>query len=103
MVLSLTHGVGKHGPEQKNEWKENTERESCQNGMFRSLVNIRQRDRFKNTFIEWKFRNVVNFVNEFERKKWDWAGHVVRIMDNKGTYKIKSCYIINNGEKVDSF
>lgn len=40
-----------------------------------------------------KMRNATNFVHEVKSLKWNWAGHVTKMQDDRLSYRITNWYI----------
>lgn len=59
----------------------------CQRAMERSILNIKRRDRKRNTVIR-QSTNVIDALNHCKKLKWKWAGHIARMEDNKWIKKI---------------
>jgi len=56
--------------------------------MERSILNIKLRDRIPLNSIKQKLKGNINAVHSYRRIKWDWAGHVARMTDNRWAYRI---------------
>ena len=59
-----------------------------QNSMVRSLLKITLRDKVRITSLNQRMAGRVDFVREIKRKKWEWAGHIVRVKDERWGKKI---------------
>ena len=56
--------------------------------MERSILNIRLIDKIPIKKIKKELKDNMNVVHGYRRMKWDWAGHIARMSDNRWTYKI---------------
>ena len=70
--------------------------ETTYNSMLRSMLNIKIKERIEIKEIGRRMKNARNFLHEIRRRKWDWAGQVVRMQDDRWTNRITNWYI---GEK----
>ena len=50
-------------------------------------------DKIKIKDIRNKLKGTRSFIHEFRRLKWNWAGHVSRMQDNRWAYRITNWYI----------
>ena len=57
--------------------------------MERSMLNITYRDRKTNIGVREKAK-VTDVIEQVRRRKWTWAGHVSRILDNRWTLRTTS-------------
>ena len=50
------------------------------------MLNVRLKDRFRNTIIRQRTRvtDIVQYVTDM---KWKWAGHIARMKDNRWTIR----------------
>jgi exonuclease III len=60
---------------------------TTQMAMERSILNIRRTDRKRNTFIK-SITQLEDLVKSIKTLKWKWAGHVIRIDNNRWTRKL---------------
>ena len=56
--------------------------------MERSILNLKLKDKVPITKIKRKLKGTINVVHNYRRTKWDWAGHIARITDNRWAHKI---------------
>ena len=60
--------------------------ETSQRAMERKMLNVKLQDRIRNTIIRQRTR-VADIVQYVANTKWKWAGHFVRLKDNRWTIK----------------
>lgn len=63
---------------------------SCQRGMERSMLNIKKKDKVRNSNIR-KVTKATNALTYAQKLKWRWAGHVARLTDLRWTIRITNC------------
>ena len=68
--------------------KEENKIRITQNKMERSILNMKLMDKIPIMKIRKQLKGNMNVVHRYRRMKWDWAGHVARMSDNRWTYKI---------------
>jgi len=69
-----------------------------QNKMERAILGIRRRDKIRTKSIKNKLRYNINFLHAIRRLKWDWAGHVAR-MENDKWAKLSSMWFLKEGRR----
>lgn len=79
----LTYGCQTWALRQEHETKLAIE----QRKMERSMLGIKISDRVRNDYIRKKTK-VTDIIERIRRLKWNWAGHISRIKDNRWTRKI---------------
>ncbi len=57
--------------------------QKLQNNMERAILGIKLKDKVKISEIKSKMKFNLNFLHAIRRLKWDWAGHVARLENNK--------------------
>ena len=60
--------------------------ETSQRAMERRMLNVKLKDRIRNTTIRQRTR-VTDIVQYVTNTKWKWAGHIVRMKDNRWTIR----------------
>ena len=60
--------------------------EICQRAMERRMLNVKLKDRNRNTTIRQRAR-VTDIVQYVTNTKWKWAGHITRMKDNRWTIR----------------
>ena len=58
--------------------------ETSQRAMERRMLNVKLKDRIRNTTIRQRTR-VIDIVKYVANTKWKWAGHIARMKDNRWT------------------
>ncbi len=61
--------------------------------MERAILGIRLKDKVKISEIKSKTKFNLNFLHAIRRLKWDWAGHVDRLENNKWAKQILDWWI----------
>ena len=60
--------------------------ETSQRAMERRMLNVKLKDRFRNTIIRQRTR-VTDIVQYVTNTKWKWAGHIARMKGNRWTIR----------------
>ena len=60
--------------------------ETSQRAMERRMLNVKLKDRIRNTTIRQRTR-VTDIVQHVTNTKWKWAGHIARMKDNRWTIR----------------
>ena len=60
--------------------------ETSQWAMKRKMLNVKLKDKIRNTIIRQRSR-VTGIVQQVTNTKWKWAGHVTRMKDNRWTIR----------------
>jgi hypothetical protein len=60
----------------------------AQNNMERAILKIKLKDRIPITTIKFRLRGNLNLLRVIRRQKWDWAGHVARMSNERWAYKL---------------
>ena len=60
--------------------------ETSQRAMERRMLNVKLKDRIRNTTIRQRTR-VTDIVQYVTNTKWKWAGHIARMKDNRWTIR----------------
>lgn len=68
--------------------KEYEKLKTTQNSMERSMLKIKKQDKIKIQTIKNRMKENLDLVQVAKRRKWEWAGHVARLKDDRWTYKI---------------
>lgn len=58
------------------------------NSMLRSISGAKLKDHVRISSLKLKFRGIRDFIQESRRKKWEWAGHIIRACDGRWGNKI---------------
>ena len=56
--------------------------------MERSILNLQLKDEVPTKKVKQKLKSNIDAVHSYRRTKWDWAGHIARITDNRWAHKI---------------
>ena len=56
--------------------------ETSQRGMERKMLNVKLKDRIRNTTLRQRTR-VTDIAQYVTNTKWKWAGHIARMKDNR--------------------
>ena len=62
---------------------------ATQTKIERSMLNITYRDRKANIWVREKTK-VTDVIEQVRRRKWTWAGHVSRILDNRWNHHLET-------------
>ena len=60
--------------------------------MERKMLNVKLKDRIRNTILRQRTR-VINKVQNVTNTKWKWAGHIARTKDNRWTIRSRRWHI----------
>ena len=65
----------------------------CQRSLERSYMNIKLKDKIKNTTIREKTK-AKDIAEQVKTLKWKWAGHIQRVTDNRWSQRVTNWYPI---------
>ncbi len=68
---------------------------SAQRGMERKMLGITWRDRKRATWI-WEQTKIEGILMTMKKKKWSWAGHFMRRMDNRWKKRVMKWQLRNS-------